>query len=146
METLNYEVHINAPIQQVWDLLWNPETYGQWTQFFQEGSQMRSDWKIGGKTYFSDVNGEGMVSTIESLEAPFEVVFKHLGIVRNGIEDTQSREVKEWSGNEEKYFLRAIDDNTTELRAIVHANDDYQEMMNTGFNKGFDLLKKIAES
>ena len=48
METKNYEIHINAPIQKVWDLLWNPETYPIWTQFFMPGSQIKSDWEIGG--------------------------------------------------------------------------------------------------
>ena len=146
METLNYETYINAPIQEVWKLLWNEETYPQWTQFFAEGSQFKSDWKVGGKTYFTDKSGDGMVSTIVSLNEPTEVVFSHLGTYKNGVEDTQSREVKQWSGTEEKYFLRAVDDNTTELRAIVHADENMVDMMNTGFNKGFELLKKIAES
>lgn len=146
METLNYEMYINAPIQDVWNLLWNEETYQQWTQFFAEGSQFKSDWKVGGKTYFTDKSGDGMVSTIVSLNEPTEVVFSHLGTYKNGVEDTQSRDVKQWSGTEEKYFLRAVDDNTTELRAIVHADENLVDIMNTGFNKGFELLKKIAES
>ena len=87
-----------------------------------------------------------MVSTIVSLNEPTEVVFSHLGTYKNGVEDTQSRDVKQWSGTEEKYFLRAVDDTTTELRAIVHADESMVDMMNTGFNKGFELLKKIAES
>lgn len=146
METLNYKIQINGPIQKVWDLLWNPETYTQWTQFFTPGSTMKSDWQIGGQTYFLDPSGNGMVSTILNLDIPNEVIFSHLGSVKNGVEDIESREVKEWSGAQEKYFLRAIDSNTTELRAIVHVNDDYQECMNEGFNKGFQLLKEIAES
>ncbi|SFI59590.1 Activator of Hsp90 ATPase homolog 1-like protein [Kaistella treverensis] len=146
METLNYEMYINAPIQDVWNLLWSEETYGQWTQFFEEGSQFKTDWKVGGKTYFTNKNGEGMVSTIVSLNEPTEVVFSHLGTYKNDVEDTQSRDVKQWSGTEEKYFLRAVDDTTTELRAIVHADESMVDMMNTGFNKGFELLKKIAES
>lgn len=146
METLNYEIHINAPIQKVWDLLWNPETYPKWTQFFAPDSQMKTDWQIDGKTYFTDKNGDGMVSTIESLEKPREVVFKHLGMIKNGIEDTESKEVKEWSGCQEKYFLRSIDENTTELRAITHINGEYEEFMNAGFKQGFEILKNLAES
>ena len=145
METLHYEIKINAPIQRVWDLLWHPETYPIWTQFFMPGSQMKSDWQIGGKTYFTDIAGDGMVSTIESLEEPNEVVFRHLGQIKNGVEDTQSKEIKDWSGCEEKYFLRAIDENTTEVRAIIHANGEHQESMNNGFNQGFSMLKNLAE-
>ena len=146
METLNYEIHINAPIQKVWDLLWKPETYSIWTQFFTPGSQMKTDWEIGGKTYFVDQAGDGMVSTIESLNEPYEVVFKHLGMIKNGVEDTETKEVKEWSGAEEKYFLRAIDDNTTEVRLITHIFGDDEEFVNNGFNHGFVMLKKLAEN
>lgn len=146
METLNYEMIIKAPIQKVWDLLWNEETYPLWTQFFMAGSQFKTDWKIDGKTYFLDAGGNGMVSTILSLEVPKEVVFSHLGMFINGEEDTKSKEVIEWSGAQEKYFLREIDADTTELRAIVHSSKDLEEMMNKGFNKGFELLKNLAES
>lgn len=146
METLNYEIHINAPIQKVWDLLWNPETYPKWTQFFAPDSQIKTDWEIGGKTYFVDKAGDGMVSTIESLNEPNEVVFRHLGMIKNGVEDTESRDVKDWSGAEEKYFLRAIDENTTEVRAVTHINGEYEELMNNGFKQGFEILKKLAEN
>ena len=146
METLNYEIHINAPIQKVWDLLWKPETYSIWTQFFTPGSQMKTDWKIGGKTYFVDQAGDGMVSTIESLNEPYEVVFKHLGMIKNGVEDTETKEVKEWSGAEEKYFLRAIDHNTTELRVVTHIFGDDEEYVSNGLNQGFAMLKKLAEN
>lgn len=145
METLNYEIHINAPIQKVWDLLWNPVNYGEWTKFFSPDSHMKTDWTIGGRTYFTDSSGDGMVSTIKSLNEPTEVVFSHLGVIKNGIEDTESKEVKDWSGAEEQYFLRAIDENTTELRAIVHVYSEYEDMMNKGFIKGFEVLKNRAE-
>ena len=146
METLTYEIRINAPIQKVWDLLWQPETYSVWTQFFMPDSQLKTDWKIGGKTYFTDKAGDGMVSTIESLKEPTEVVFKHLGTVKDGVEDIESKEVKEWSGAEEKYFLRAIDENTTQVRVVTHIDGEHQECMNNGFNQGFAMLKNLAEN
>ncbi len=145
METLNYEIIIEVPIQKVWDLLWNEETYKEWTQFFAPGSQFKTDWKIGGKTYFLDTKGNGMVSTIKTLDEPNEIIFSHLGIVNHGIEDTKSKEVEQWSGAEEQYFLRAIDENTTQLRAIVHTEKEYEKHMNAGFNKGFEVLKNLAE-
>ncbi len=146
METLNYEIHIKAPVQKVWDTLWHPETYQIWSQFFAPGSQMESDWEVGGKTYFTDKAGEGMVSTIQSLNEPYEVVFSHLGTVKDGVEDTESRLIKEYSGTEEKYFLRAINENMTELRAIVHTNANHDESVNNGFNQGFNMVKTLAES
>jgi uncharacterized protein YndB with AHSA1/START domain len=43
METLSYETIIDAPKQKVWDILWSPETYSEWTKYFGPGSVMKSD-------------------------------------------------------------------------------------------------------
>lgn len=147
METLSYETIINAPLQKVWDVLWGPETYSEWTQFFSPGSisKMKSDWKVGGKTYFLSAEGGGMVSTIDSLDEPNQIVFKHLGMVDgNGVEDTQSKEVMEWSGCYEKYFLTDLD-GKTKLHAEVQVEKDWEEHMNTGFTKGLEVVKNLAE-
>ncbi|MBF8456043.1 SRPBCC domain-containing protein [Kaistella sp. G5-32] len=145
METLNYEIIINAPAQKVWDILWNEKTYPEWTKFFMEGSQLKTDWKVNGQTYFLDAKGNGMVSTIKNLNEPHEIIFAHLGMIKDGVEDTKSQAVAEWSGMEEKYFLRAINENTTGLRAITHIEKNYVEYMNNGFNKGFEIIKELAE-
>ena len=110
MENLSYDIIINAPKQKIWDVLWTPETYSEWTKYFNPKSIsiMKSDWQVGGKTYFTNTEGEGMVSTIDSLEKPDQIVFKHLGMIKEGKEDLESEEVKGWSGSLEKYFLTAF--------------------------------------
>ncbi|AYO57870.1 ATPase [Chryseobacterium sp. 6424] len=145
MATFNYEIIIKAPRQKIWDLLWNPETYKEWKQFFAPGSQFRSDWEVNGETFFLNAEGSGLYSTIKSLHEPAEVVFSHLGMVREGRVDTATVNQLEWSGAEEKYFLREIDSQTTELRAIIHTTRDIENMMNEGFSKGFEYLKTLAE-
>lgn len=144
METLSYEIVINAPLQKVWDILWSPETYSEWTQYFSAGSKMKSDWKVGGKTYFVNDKDEGMVSTIDSLDEPNQVVFKHLGMIHNGVEDTQSKEVMEWSGSFEKYFLIDLD-GKTKLHVELQTAKEWEDHMNTGFTKGFEVVKNLAE-
>ena len=145
METLSYETIIDAPLQKVWDILWGPETYNEWTKFFSSSvSHMKSDWIVGGKTYFVDSNNEGMVSTIDSLDEPNQIVFKHLGMIKGGVEDTESMEVKQWSGSFEKYFLIDLE-GKTKLHAEVQTEKDWQEHMNTGFTKGLEIVKNLAE-
>lgn len=145
METLSYEKVIDAPKQRVWDILWEADTYGEWTQFFSPGSQIKSDWQVNGKTYFVNAEGEGMVSTIDSLDEPNQIIFKHLGMVdKNGVEDTESMEIKQWSGCFEKYIL--IDfDGKTKLHAEVQIEKDWHDQINTGFTKGLEVVKNLAE-
>ncbi|WP_080779595.1 SRPBCC family protein [Chryseobacterium phocaeense] len=146
METLSYEIEINASPQKVWNVLWDSDSYTEWTQFFGSGSKMKSDWKVGGKTYFLNGEGEGMVSTIDSIDEPNQIIFKHLGMVdKEGNEDTQSKEVMEWSGSFEKYILIDLD-GKTKLHAEVQTEKDWEDHMNTGFSKGLEVVKNLAES
>lgn len=146
METLSYEIVISAPKQKVWDILWGKGTYTEWTQFFASGSQMKTDWKVGGKTYFVNPEGAGMVSTIDSIEEPDQMIFKHLGMVdENGVEDTESMEIKQWSGCFEKYILIDYNGNT-KLHVEVQTEKNWEEHMNNGFTKGLEVVKNLAET
>lgn len=144
MENLVYEVEIEAPIEKVWELLWNNETYNAWTKFFAPDSSMRTDWQIGGKTYFLDGEGNGMVSTIEELKKPEILIFKHLGMIKDGKEDLEREEVKGWSGSQEKYFLSQHDSVTT-LKVELATLPEYMGMLKSGFVQGFEVIKKLAE-
>lgn len=147
METISHSIEIDASAEKIWEILWNPTTYTEWTKHFgSEGGKYESDWEIGGKTLFLDASGEhGMVSTIESLNPPFEVVFKHLGTYENGVETIKGKEIDEWSGAQEKYFLTVLADGTTKLQGDVQTMHDHAEHMKTGFEKCFELVKELSE-
>lgn len=66
-------------------------------------------------------------------------------MIKDGVEDTKSKEVAEWSGSEESYFLRAISEDSTQLQVIIHASKEYSEHLKSGFNQGLKLLKDLAE-
>lgn len=87
-----------------------------------------------------------MVSTIDSLEEPDQIIFKHLGMVdKEGSEDTESMEVKQWSGCFEKYILIDFDERT-KLHVEVQTEKDWEDTMNTGFTKGLEVVKSLAEN
>lgn len=144
METYSYKQQIHAPAQKVWDILWNTDTYRQWTAAFAPGSTMESDWKEGGRTRFLDGKGNGMVSTIRRIQAPEELVFEHLGSIENGVEDTTSDAIKEWAGALERYYLKE-EGGVTTLEVSVDVDPKYKEMMDNGFNKGLETVKTLAE-
>jgi len=146
MKTIEFTKEIKAPAQKVWDTLWNEATYSQWTAPFNPngGSTMQSDWKVGGKTLFLDTKGNGMVSTIKTRNEPHEIVFEHLGEVMEGKEDTSSEKVKSWAGSLEEYHLSENNGITT-LKASVQTGEEWEEMMNNGFTKGLEIVKKLSE-
>lgn len=145
METLKYQIEIDAPAEKVWDILWDEKTYSQWTYYFSPDSNMVTDWQVGGKTYFADSSKKnGMVSTIERIEKPKQLIFKHLGEMVDGVEDTESDRVKAWNGSLEAYFL---DENNgkTVLRVEVDVDSSYKDMMDNGFTKGLEVVKNLSE-
>lgn len=145
METFKYQTEIDAPAEKVWDILWNEDTYSKWTYFFSPDSQMVTDWKVGGKTYFTDSSKKnGMVSTIDKIEENKYLVFKHLGEMANGVEDTESEKVKVWSGSKEAYYLEENDGKTT-LKVEVDSDENYKEMFDNGFTKGLQIIKELSE-
>ena len=147
MENLMHDIVINASKKKIWDVLWSSETYGEWTKFFGPGSQMKTDWQIGGKTYFVNAEGAGMFSTIDSLEKPDQVVFKHLGMVdAEGNEDTQSKEVMEWSGAAEKYFLIPLADGSVKLQVETQVDSEWKDHLNEGFIQGLQVIKELSEA
>lgn len=146
METFKYQIEIDAPAEKVWDVLWNEKTYPQWTYFFSPDSQMITDWQVGGKTYFTDSSKKnGMVSTIDKMEENKYIIFKHLGEMTDGVEDTESEKVKVWSGSKEAYYLEESNGKVL-LKASVDSHENYKEMFDNGFTKGLEIIKKLSES
>ena len=85
-----------------------------------------------------------MISTIERLDEPNVIIFKHIEMIQDGEEDTESDDVKSWVGALEKYMLFDSDD-FTQLYVEVDIQPQYIEMMNQGFEKGLALVKQLAE-
>ena len=139
MKTISFTIDINAPINKVWDALWNDDNYRKWTNNFYLGSFYESDWEVGGKTLFLGPNRDGMFATITKLEA-VEVVFNHLGEIVNGVES-----VKYDNGSFEKYQLKEID-GITRLVISLDTLDEYEQDMNEGFSKGIEDIKRISEN
>jgi hypothetical protein len=107
---------------------------------------MRSDWEIGGKTYFLNGSGEGMVSTIEDFDKPNLITFKHLGMVdKDGNEDTESMEVKQWSGSFERYYLIDLE-GKVKLHIEVQIDKAHHDYMNEAFPKGLQVVKNLSEA
>ena len=109
MEKLRYSITVKAPREKVWKVLFDDETYRIWTSEFAEGSYAVTDWAEGSKALFLTPSGEGMVARI-ARHVPNEFLsIEHLGVVKDGVEDRESDEVKKWAGALENYLLRETD-------------------------------------
>jgi hypothetical protein len=144
MEKQEFKIAIDAPREKVWNVLWEDATYREWTSPFSSGSHAETDWKKGSKVLFLDGRGMGMVSTIAE-NIPHEYMsFEHLGVVKDGVEDTESDEVKKWAGAHENYTLKNVS-GKTELVVDMDINDEYKDMFSEIFPKALQKVKELSE-
>jgi len=142
MKTISFEKKIHAPIEKVWEILWNDDTYREWTKHFMPGTESHyvSDWQVGGKTLFLGPDQSGMIATITKLDRPYQVIFNHQGEILNGVEGEKYAE-----GFYEKYLLSETDGITT-LTVSVDVEAEYEDHMNEGFTRGLADVKRLAEN
>ena len=144
MKVLQFKINIQAPKEKVWDVLWNDETYRQWTAVFQEGSHAVSDWEEGSKIHFLSPGGDGMYGVIDKKILHEQMTFKHLGVVKGGEEQPADHQAEDWGDGLERYYLTE-NDGVTELTAEMNAAEAYIAYFEGTFPKALEAVKRIAE-
>lgn len=145
MEKLKFSIDINAPRNKVWHTLFDDATYPEWTSVFAPGSRAETDWKQGSKALFTDGKGNGMVSRIAESRPDEYLSIEHLGMIKDGKEDTTSDEVKNWGGARENYTLN---DNggRTELKIDMDSAEEYKDYFEKTWPEALNKVKEISES
>lgn len=148
MEKLNFSILIDAPKEKVWNTMLEDKTYRMWTEEFTSGSYYVGDWNKGSKILFlapgNDGKIGGMVSRIKDNRLHEYISIEHLGEVIDGVEDTASDRVKEWSGALENYTF--IDKNgKTEVIVEMDINKEFKEMFENIWPMALQKLKELCE-
>jgi hypothetical protein len=144
MEMLKYSTTIHAPRERVWRALWDDATYREWTSEFCEGSYAVTDWKAGSKALFLSPSGEGMVSRI-AVHRPNEFLsIEHLGIVKDGVEDTSPETTKGWAGAHENYTLSDDGDGVL-LTVDIESTPEFGGCLEQTWPRALARLKAICE-
>jgi uncharacterized protein YndB with AHSA1/START domain len=148
METLQFEIAINAPVEKVYSVMLDEKTYREWTAEFNPTSFYRGSWEKGAKILFIGCNSEGkeegMVSRIkENIPNQF-VSIEHLGILDGTNEITSGPVVDGWAGAMENYSFR--EDNGKTIVAIeMDANEQFKSYFEQTWPKALQKLKEICE-
>lgn len=144
MKKLEFETTINAPREKVWGLLWADASYQEWTSIFSEGSRAVTDWQTGSQVLFVNADNDGMLSMIAQ-NTPYEYMsIKHLGMVKNGVEDLEDEKAKEWHGAMENYTLTDVNGNT-HLKVDIDITEEYEDYFKDAWPKAMNKIKEMAE-
>jgi uncharacterized protein YndB with AHSA1/START domain len=145
LKRISFSTTIKANKEKVWAVLWNDETYKAWTSAFTEGSCAVSDWDEGSRILFVDGKGSGMYSIIAK-KIPGEFMsFKHIGEVKDGIEQPLDEKSQNWSGSTEDYTLKETD-GVTELTVELDIVESFMDYFTRTFPLALENVKKLAEA
>ena len=145
MTTLQFSISINANPETVWSCLWDENNYKIWTSPFCDGSYYTTDnFKEGNKIHLLTPSGEGMYSILDKIEENKFLAFRHLGWVKDFVEQPIDEATKLWSNSMETYqLIERL--NCTDLIVKVDTIDEYIEHMNGKFPLALNELKRLAE-
>jgi uncharacterized protein YndB with AHSA1/START domain len=145
MKTLHFSTVINAPRKHVWDIMLGPETFKEWTAEFAKGSYFEGTWDEGQTIRFLIPDGSGMTSMIAENRPHEFVSIKHLGIVKDGVDDTESEVARSWSPAYENYTFSDVG-TSTELDIDVDTPSDFEAWMEDTWPKALAKLKTLCEA
>lgn len=148
MESLHFEITINAKAEKVYSTLIDQKHYTEWTSVFNPTSHYIGSWEKGSKILFlgtdQDGNMGGMASRIkENIPNKF-VSIEHLGIIKNGEEITAGDDVESWAGALENYSFMQKND-TTIFAVDADSNQEFKAYFYETWPKALNKLKEICE-
>lgn len=145
MQKLHFSIVIDASREQVYSKMLDKPTYQQWTEEFAHGSTYEGSWERGAKIRFIDPSGGGMLSEIAENRPNEFVSIRHVGMIgSDGVEDTTSEAVKDWTPAYENYTF-TDKDGGTEVAVEMDASDEWAGMMAEMWPHALERLKKLCE-
>ncbi|MCE7040244.1 SRPBCC domain-containing protein [Dyadobacter sp. CY312] len=145
IEKLVFEIDINAPREKVWQVLWGKETYGEWTKAFIDGSYFEGEIEQGKRVHLLSPSGEGMYSDVVVLKENEQLIFSHIGYLKDKKELPLDKDMEAWTGSQEGYELTETPSGT-HLRLELDNQKEFHDEMNKKFPLALRDLKRIAEA
>ncbi len=142
---LHFEVTIQTTAENLWNCLWQPENYQQWTSKFCAGNYYETTaFEAGSDIRFLTPNGQGMYSVIEIMEPHNLLVFKHLGEITNFENEVNSDGSQLWKDARERYEITENGSQLT-LKVTVDTLEMYLAHTKQMFTDALADLKAMAE-
>ncbi|MES2799953.1 MAG: SRPBCC family protein [Bacteroidota bacterium] len=145
LKKLKFEIQIDAEAEQIWEKLWNVETYKEWTAPFCQGSYYAGDLKQGGRIHFLSPDFGGMYSDVVFYVPNKMVLFQHIGEVKDGKELPLDDTTEKWTGCFEKYELITNEFGAL-LKVEVDVTEGHANYLGAAFPNGLNRLKELSEN
>lgn len=144
-KNIHFSISINAPREKVWHKMLDLDSYKEWASAFMDGSCYDGSWEKGAKIKFFAAGSTDGMSSVIAENKPFEFIsIRHVGFIKDGIEDTESPEVKAWAPSFENYTFTETDGHT-EVKVDMEVAPSFEQDMIALWPKALLKLKEICE-
>lgn len=143
-------IEVEANVEKVWNMIFEPQNFSLWTEVFTKGSYYEGSLEEGSPVRFLAKNSkgqiDGMVGEIAENKYPEVLSIRHLGWVFDGVDDTTSEGVKSWAPAYENYRLEKKGDERTSLTVEADLSDTYYEQFSELWPKAMLRIKELCEA
>ena len=145
MKDLDFSIAIAAPVARVWDCMFDPTAYRDWTRAFCAGSYFEGHWEAGRRLRFLDPRGFGMEAIVDERREHELLSLRLVGEIKDGRPLPDSPLHAEPA--RERYVFSAAAGGGTQL--VVHLqswDDGFTDFLNDSWPKALARLKSLSES
>lgn len=145
MKDLQFSIDIAAPVARVWDRMFDPLAYRDWTRAFAEGSYYEGVWAAGHRLRFLEPRGFGMEAIVDECVLHERLSLRLVGEIRDGKPLAGSRLHHEPA--HERYVFNAVSGGGTHLVIQLQSWDDgFTDFLQDTWPKALLRLKALAEA
>ncbi len=141
MKEMQFEIEINTSKEQVWNALWQDETFREWAGIIDPGTHIVGELIEGNQVQFISENGYGVTSLVEKLTENQFLLLRHEADTQD---NGKSERAHEWTGGAETYSL-AEKDGITTLTVSFGVPSKMEDYFAINYPKALNRVKVLAE-
>lgn len=144
MKDLQFDIAVAAPVARVWDCMFDPIAYRDWTRAFAEGSYFEGHWWPGRRLRFLDPRGFGMEAIVDECRTHELMALRLVGELRDGRPVADSSLAREPA--HERYTFAPTPEGTQLVVQLQGWADGFTDFLQTTWPQALLRLKALAES
>lgn len=144
MKDLQFGIDIAAPVARVWDCMFDPLAYRDWTSAFCEGSYFEGHWEAGRRLRFLDPQGFGMEAIVDEAVKHEKLSLRLVGEIKDGRPVNGSALHREPA--HERYVFSATPAGTHLAIHLQSWDDGFTDFLQTTWPQALQRLKALSES
>ena len=144
MKDLQFSIDVAAPVARVWDCMFDPTAYRDWTRAFCEGSYFEGSWEQGRRLRLLDPRGFGMEAVVDERREHALLSLRLVGEIKDGRPLPDSPLHAEPA--HERYVFSATPGGTHLVIHLQSWDDGFTDFLQSTWPQALQRLKALAES